>query len=104
MGFLSNIMAKQSSRLTKLPSGAFSVDQDGNVVSSTLPKTFPEAQMREIGQKVLTFLRGAQNAQIPVTELNVYYASLKLTARNLRGGAIVYLSPQTLATTRTEQI
>jgi hypothetical protein len=104
MGFLSNILPKQSSRLTKLPSGAFSVDQDGHIVSSTLPKTFPESQMREIGQRVLAFFRGSQNAQLPVTELNVYYPSLKLTARNLRGGAIVYLSPQALATTRTEQI
>jgi hypothetical protein len=30
-------------------------------------------------------------------ELIVYYPALKITARELRGGAIVYLSPQTLA-------
>lgn len=97
MGLLKNILSKaQSGRLSKLPSGAFSLDPDGRIVSSTLPGNFSEAQMREIGQRVLAFFRGAQHAQVPVNELNIYYSSLKLTARSLRGGAIIFLLPQTL--------
>jgi len=83
-------------RLAKLPSGAFALDRDGHIIVSTLPRNFPEAQMREIGQRVLEFFRGAQTAQVPMQELNVYYPSLKLTARNLRGGAIIFLAPQSL--------
>jgi hypothetical protein len=97
MAVLKNIFSKASrSRLDKLPSGAFALDRDGHLIVSTLPRNFPEAQMREIGQRVLEFFRGAQTAQVPMQELNVYYPSLKITARNLRGGAIIFLSPQSL--------
>lgn len=82
--------------LDKLPSGSFAIDREGKVVSSTLPQSFPEPQMREIGERVLNFFRGAQSAQLPLQELNVYYPSLKVTARSLRGGALIFLLPQTL--------
>ena len=52
--------------------------------------------MQEIGARVLAFFRGAQRAQMPLQELNVYYPTLKVTARSLRGGALIFLSPQTL--------
>ncbi|HTD65058.1 MAG TPA: hypothetical protein VK846_00830 [Candidatus Limnocylindria bacterium] len=87
---------RNTAKLPKLPSGAFALDRDGKVVVSTLPQSFPEAQMRDIGERVLAFFRGAQLAQMPQQELNVYYPSLKLTARSLRGGALIFLSPQTL--------
>jgi hypothetical protein len=81
---------------SKLPSGAFALDQDGQIVVSTLPQNFPQTEMREIGARVLSFFRGAQKAQMPLHELNVYYPTLKVTARSLRGGALIFLSPQTL--------
>jgi hypothetical protein len=87
---------KWSSRLSKLPSGTFALDRDGKIVVSTLPQSFPEAQMREIGERVMAFFNGAQHAQMPQQELNVYYPTLKVTARYLRGGALIFLSPQTL--------
>ena len=87
---------KPSGLMGKLPSGAFAMDRDGKVVVSTLPQSFPESQMREIADRVVAFFKGAQNAQMPLQELNVYYPSLKVTARNLRGGALIFLSPQTL--------
>jgi hypothetical protein len=87
---------KSSLRIGKLPSGAFSLDDNGKIVSSTLPQWFPEAEMRNIGNRVLSFFRGANEAQMPVQELTVYYPSLKVTARNLRGGALIFLLPQSL--------
>ena len=80
----------------KLPSGAFALDLDGKVVVSTLPQNFPQSEMREIGSRVLAFFRGAQQAHMPLQELNVYYPTLKVTARCLRGGALIFLSPQSL--------
>lgn len=87
----------KSFKLTKLPSGAFALDREGRIISSTLPRTFPEPLMRDIGKRVLEFFNGAQTAQAPMQELNVYYPSLKVTARNLRGGALIFLAPQLLA-------
>lgn len=87
---------KHTGRLAKLPSGTFALDPDGKIIVSTLPRAFPEAQMRDIGARVLAFFKGAQAAQMPLNELNVYYPSLKVTARNLRGGALIFLLPQPL--------
>lgn len=87
---------KSGARLAKLPSGAFALDRNGKIVTSTLPQTFPESEMRRIGERMIAFFDRAQRAQMPLNEVNVYYPSLKLTARNLRGGALVFLLPQTL--------
>jgi hypothetical protein len=87
---------KHTGQPSRLPSGAFALDRDGKIVVSTLPQHFPQAEMREIGSRVLAFFRGAQLAQMPLQELNVYYPTLKVTARCLRGGALIFLSPQTL--------
>ena len=87
---------KWNGRVAKLPSGTFALDRDGKIVVSTLPQSFPEGQMREIGERVISFFEGAQHAQMPQQELNVYYPTLKVTARYLRGGALIFLSPQTL--------
>ena len=43
--------------------------------------------------------RDAKEAQIVLREFVVRYANLKLTARELRGGAIIFLVPQTLSST-----
>ena len=84
------------SRPMTRPSGSFTVDREGHVITFTLPQSFPAAQMQEMGQVVLAYFQGAQQAQIPVKELVVTYPTLKLTARELRGGAIVFLAPQPL--------
>jgi hypothetical protein len=87
---------KWSGHVAKLPSGTFTLDRNGKIVVSTLPQSFPETQMREIGDRVIAFFEGAQHAQMPQQELNIYYPNLKVTARYLRGGVLIFLSPQTL--------
>jgi hypothetical protein len=94
MGFL-KFFSKPASAPAPLPSGSFTVDRDGDVLVSTLPQAFSEALTREIGCHVLQTFRAAQAARLPLSELVVHYASLKLTARDLRGGAIVFLAPRT---------
>ena len=96
MGFLRKIFKPAPARLVKLPSGSFTVDREGHVITCTLPQSFPAARMQEMGRAVLAYFRAAQQAQIPVTEVVVTYPTLKLTARDLRGGAIVFLAPQPL--------
>ncbi len=96
MGVLNYFSRRPAARLTRLPAGSFTVDTQGRVVAYTLPETFPRADMQNIGRMVLAYFRGAQQAQVHVKELIVTYRALKLSAREMRGGAIVFLVPQSL--------
>jgi hypothetical protein len=84
----------------RLPSGSFTVDRGGHVLVATLPSTFPTAVVHDIARQVLETFRDAQAAQLPLSELIVEYASLNISARELRGGAIVFLSPKALTNPR----
>jgi hypothetical protein len=96
MGLL-NLLPKPSQlNLVRLPSGSFTVDADGQILVSTLPYNFPLDWAEQIAQHVVTVFHQAEAAQIPLRELVADYSSLKLTARSLRGGAIIFLSPQGL--------
>ena len=93
MGFL-KLFAKSSRRkLVRLPSGSFTLDKDGQMMTSTLPQSFPEETLLEIGEQVLASFREARKAQMPMAEIIVHYATLKVLARELRGGAIIFLMP-----------
>jgi hypothetical protein len=94
MGFLNLFSSKPKEQtLLRLPSGSFTLDRDGNVITSTLPQSVPESHLRHISQHVLATFRAAQAAQMPLSEIVIQYASIKLLARELRGGAIVFLMP-----------
>jgi hypothetical protein len=98
MGIL-NLFAKPSvaAKPETLPQGSFSMDSSGRIVSSTLPQTFPEERMRQIGQIMITVFRSAQERQLPLRELSVQYAGLSLTAREMRGGTMVFFSPRKMS-------
>jgi hypothetical protein len=91
MGLLNK---KSSSGPQRLPSGTFTVDAQGRVVSSTLPQAVPAALVREIGQSVVAVFQGAHKANVSFSEMVAQYATFKITAREMRGGAIIFLSPK----------
>jgi hypothetical protein len=93
MGLL-NLFAKPAPALLRLPSGSFTVDREGAVLTGTLPRSFPASVAKDIGQQVRAAFSEAAAAQLPLAELIINYPSLKITARELRGGAIVFLSPR----------
>ena len=93
MGLL-NFFAKPAPTLLRLPSGSFTVDRDGRVLMGTLPSSFPAGMVKDIAQQVRTAFGEADKAQLPLAELTINYPSLKISARELRGGAIVFLSPK----------
>jgi hypothetical protein len=95
MGLLS-LFDKPAATLLRLPSGSFTVDCHGVLLIDTLPSSFPRVLLSDIAQQVLGVFRVAAAAQLPLTELNIRYASLKITAWGLRGGALVFLAPQGL--------
>ena len=96
MGLLTLFARPGGPGLMHLPSGSFTLDREGQVMTSTLPQSFPAAEIRDIGRTVLTAFRHAREAQLPLSEIIVHYAALKLLARELRGGAIVFLMPHSL--------
>jgi hypothetical protein len=96
MAFL-KFFSKSAPKLVALPRGSFTVDRQGRILISTLPQLFPTAIVKDISEQVLAAFRAAQAAKSPLTELIIRYPTLKLTARELRGGAIIFLVPQTLS-------
>jgi len=94
MGFLKKIFGG-SAAVQQLPSGTVTVNQRGEVVSVTVSTAYPQPLLHEIGRAVLLLFQEAREAQMPLAEVSLHYGSLRITARELRGGAIIFLFPQT---------
>ena len=82
-------------KLGQLPKGTFTIDAEGRLLSCTIPQAVPEALVRHIGEQVVATFREAREIRLPFTELIVQYGALKITAKELRGGAMVFLAPKT---------
>ncbi|HXP58985.1 MAG TPA: hypothetical protein VN829_00770 [Dongiaceae bacterium] len=93
MGVL-KLFRKPAPKLLRLPSGCFTVGCHGTVLSRTVASSFPRTLVEEIARQVLRVFREGARAQLPLAELNIHYASLKITAHALRGGALVFLAPK----------
>jgi hypothetical protein len=96
MGFLKNLFRiRPRAAVQQLPSGSIAVDRDGNVVTSTVSSAYSKDLLRAIGRDVLALFHEAREAQMPLAEVNIQFVSLRITARELRGGAVIFLFPQT---------
>ncbi|HXR03379.1 MAG TPA: hypothetical protein VN836_01575 [Verrucomicrobiae bacterium] len=96
MGFLKKLFRFRSRAVVQqLPSGSIAVDREGNVVTSTVSSAYSRDLLRAIGRDVLALFHEAREAQIPLAEVNIHFVSLHITARELRGGAVIFLFPQT---------
>ena len=94
MGFLKKIF-RRAAAVQELPSGSLTVDRNGNTITSTISSAYPASLLKEIARDVLKLFQEARDAQMPLAEVSVHFASLRITARELRGGAIIFLFPQT---------
>lgn len=94
MGFLRRLFRSRAA-VQQLPAGSLTVNRDGKVVTSTIGSGYPEGLLREIVRDVMLLFRQARDAQMPLAEFSIHFASLRITARELRGGAIIFLFPQT---------
>jgi hypothetical protein len=88
-------------RPERLPNGCFSVHRGGEVTASTLPSDFPASIVRDISRAVIDTFQRAQNANLPLNDLYIHFSGLTITARELKGGALVFLNPATLNLSRT---
>jgi hypothetical protein len=94
MGFLKKMFGGLAA-VQDLPTGSITVDRQGNIVTSTVSSGYPRKLLQEIGNGVLEMFNEGRTAQMPLAEVGLYYGSLRITARELRGGAIIFLLPQT---------
>ena len=94
MGFLKKLFGGHAA-VQQLPSGSITVDRNGVIVTSTVSSGYPISLLQAIGRDVLELLREARAAQMPLAEVSLHFGSLRVTARELRGGAIIFLLPQT---------
>jgi hypothetical protein len=94
MGILKKLFGSKASIL-QLPAGTVTVDRHGKIITSTVSSSFPESLLQEIGRDVLDLFREARVGQMALSEITVHFGSLRITARELRGGAIIFLFPKT---------
>jgi hypothetical protein len=92
MGLL-NLFAKPRPSLQRLPSGSMTVDREGHIVTSTVSSSYPEDILHEVAVEVLRLFEEARKTRLPLNEFRIHFASLHVTAREARGGAIIFLSP-----------
>jgi hypothetical protein len=98
MGFLKKLFRRSRATVQQLPSGSLTVDRNGELVTSTVSSAYPKKLLREIGREVLRLFHESRASQLQLGEVSIHYASLRITARELRGGAIIFLFPQTALT------
>lgn len=94
MGFLKNIFGSRAA-VTQLPSGSVTINRAGQIITSTVSSAYPAEILQSVGREVLGLFREARTSQMPLAEISLHFASLRITARELRGGAIIFLFPQT---------
>jgi len=94
MGFLKKLFGGLAA-VQQLPAGTITVDRDGRIIASTVSSAYPKNLLQTIARDILELLREARASQMPLAEVSLHFGSLRITARELRGGAIIFLLPQT---------
>lgn len=93
MGLLDLFARPAGQLLLAIPKGTFTVDPAGRIMTSTIPRTFPQDKLQLIGQTIIGIFSQAKSADAALNELTVEFGALKIHARELRGGAMVFLTP-----------
>jgi hypothetical protein len=96
MGFLTLFSRRKEKLPLRLPLGTFTVGRSGEINTSTLPRSFPLDCARAIADTVVLTFRQARESRLPLAEFNVNYPGLKVVARDLGGGAIIFLQPRAM--------
>jgi len=93
MGIL-NWFSRSGPSAQKLVAGSFTVDRSGRVLTTTVGSGgYPRGLLDAAGREVLSLFREARAVRMPLAELDLHFASLRIKAREMQGGAIIFLSP-----------
>jgi hypothetical protein len=95
MSFVTQFFIKPvKPRLLRLPTGSFTIGPDGEVMGSTVSQTVPANELRLIGKLVLATFRASETAGTSLTEICFQFRKMKLVAREIRKGAIIFFEPE----------
>jgi hypothetical protein len=92
MAILTPKRKNSENNVRQLPTGSFSVDTNGRIVTTTIAQTFSRQHLENIAAVVLYTFRSAESVDLPLTEFSAMYGAFKISAREMKGGAIVFLS------------
>ena len=70
------------------------MDRDGKVVTSTISSAVAGETLEQISAQVLQTFRDAKLAEMNMTEFSITMGAMNIKARELRGGAIIFVSPR----------
>jgi hypothetical protein len=99
MGFLSKLFGGSRPTIRTLPSGSLTVSRNGDILTSTVSSVYPQPMLTEIAREVLRQFNEAREARLSLAELSLHFASLRVTAREIQGGAVIFLSPKSAMST-----
>ena len=94
MGLLSFFKAPATQAPPPLPNGSYTVDRGGKVVTSTISSAVTVQTLELISAQVLQIFKDAKQAQLNISEFSISMDAMNIKARELRGGAIIFLSPR----------
>jgi hypothetical protein len=100
MGLLNIFKSAKSEGPSPMPSGSYTVDRDGKVVTSTISSAVAGETLEKISAQVLQTFKDAKQAELTITEFSVAMGVMNIKARELRGGAMIFLAPRGSGTTR----
>ena len=95
MGLLTLFSKPKSVALLRLPSGSFTMDRNFRIIVTTLASDFPQELLQDMGKSVIQTFSDARKAGLPLDKLVIQFGSLRVSARELSGGAIVFFAPVT---------
>ena len=91
---MNSLLKQQAMGPAPFPRGSYTFSSAGSIVVSTLPRAFPRERMEAIGKVILSAFASARELGAPFTELAADFAGLEIRARDLAGGAIIFVTPQ----------
>ena len=77
-----------------LPSGCFSVHRGGEIATTTLPSWFSQKLTLDIARVAINAIKSAEETGLAVSEIHINYAGVEITAKDLRGGALIFIRPK----------
>jgi len=86
--------SKKEAEPAALPNGSMTLDRNGVILTSTLQKQVPKEALQQTGLAALHIFREAKAAGVDLTEIDFQLGLVKIKAREMRGGAMIFFSPR----------
>ena len=94
MGLLNLFKSHKGEGPAPLPSGSYTVDREGRIVSRTISSVIPTHGLQQFAAQVLQTFKEAKQAELNISEFCINTGVMNIKAKELRGGAIIFLSPR----------